>query len=328
MQPPDAAQVDVARLDVDQLRLVADQGDARAQAELGARYEDGRGVVQDYVAAVSWFRRAAEQGYAPGQAALGFLYNTGRGVVRSDRVAVSWHRRAAEQGNARAQNNLGIVYRDGRGISRDEREAVRWFRRAAEQGNGFAQNSLGDMYRDGRGVSRDDEEAARWFRQAAEQGHDFAQTNLGFMYDRGRGVPQDDAEALKMVSPGGRTGPPPGAVQPGRHVLERPRHAPGYRGSCPVVPSGRRTGPRRSAGVGRSQQSLNLRTKEDASCTCTASAPPDCPDDWPVLPQVGRGVCRDAPPVPLSFDQAPALGTSNQAVTPTSLAATADIPSR
>ena len=75
VQPPDVARVDVARFGVAQLRLVAEQGDARAQAELGARYEGGRGVAQDYGIAVSWFRRAAEQGDAPGQAALGFLYN-------------------------------------------------------------------------------------------------------------------------------------------------------------------------------------------------------------------------------------------------------------
>ena len=183
VQRPDVVQVDVSQLGIAQLRLAAGQGDARAQTELGARYESGRGVEQDYRAALAWYRRAADQGYAPGQAALGFLYSTGRGVERNDAVATSWHRRAAEQGNARAQNNLGIQYRNGHGVARDDAEAVRWFRRAAEQGNGFAENSLGEMYRDGRGVAPDDEEAARWFRRAAEQGHAFAQTNLGFLYE-------------------------------------------------------------------------------------------------------------------------------------------------
>ena len=249
VQPLEVAQGDVAQLGVGQLRLVAEQGDARAQTELGARYENGRGVARDYRAAVSWFRRAAAQGYAPAQAALGFMYNTGRGVTRNDAVALSWHRRAAEQGNARAQNNLGIMYRDGRGVSRDDAEAVRWFRRAAEQGNGFAQNSLGDMYREGRGVPRDDIEAVFWFRRSAEQGNGFAQNNLGHMYERGRGVRQDDEEALRWFRRR--------AVQPGLHVPERPWRAPESHGRGPVVPSGRRTGPRRRA-EGTGPRPVNL----------------------------------------------------------------------
>ncbi|MYD85178.1 MAG: SEL1-like repeat protein, partial [Acidobacteria bacterium] len=68
VQRPDVAPTDVAEFGIAQLRLAAGEGDARAQVELGARYENGRGVEQDYRAAVAWFRRAAEQGHAPGQA--------------------------------------------------------------------------------------------------------------------------------------------------------------------------------------------------------------------------------------------------------------------
>ena len=38
-----------------------------------------RGVEQDYVEAVSWYRLAAEQGYADAQYALGAAYSQGRG---------------------------------------------------------------------------------------------------------------------------------------------------------------------------------------------------------------------------------------------------------
>ena len=52
--------------------------EARAQTELGERYEDWRnGVQQDYGVAVSWFRRAADQGFAAGQAALGVCMGNG-----------------------------------------------------------------------------------------------------------------------------------------------------------------------------------------------------------------------------------------------------------
>ena len=195
---PEAVDIDVAELDVAQLRQLAEQGDARAQTELGERYEDGRdGVQQDYGMAVSWFRRAADQGNASGQDALGFMYQRGRGVAQDYGEAVRWYRRAAEQGDASGQHNLGFMYHNGRGVAQDYGEAVRWYRRAAEQGDDGGQNNLGFMYWTGRGVAQDDGEAVRWYRRAAEQGNASAQTNLGGMYWIGRGVAQDDGEAVR-----------------------------------------------------------------------------------------------------------------------------------
>ena len=41
---------------------LAEQGDARAQSNLGYMYENGRGVLQDYVRAHMWFNIAASSG--------------------------------------------------------------------------------------------------------------------------------------------------------------------------------------------------------------------------------------------------------------------------
>ena len=196
---PDPSETDVTGLHIAALRELAEAEDVEAQTELGERYEHGRGVVQDYVVAVSWFRRAADQGYAAGQVALGYMYSTGRGVAQDDAEAVRWERRAADQGNARAQHNLGVSYRDGRGVVQDYGEAARWFRRAAEQGHPSGQNNLGFMYTSGRGVRQDDAEAVRWYRRAAEQGNALAQSNLGLMYRDGRGVSQDDETAVAWL---------------------------------------------------------------------------------------------------------------------------------
>ena len=40
----------------------AEQGNAKAQYNLGLRYENGQGVAQDYGKAVEWYTKAAEQG--------------------------------------------------------------------------------------------------------------------------------------------------------------------------------------------------------------------------------------------------------------------------
>ena len=94
----------------------------------------------------------AEQGDAKAQFNLGLMYATGEGVPENDTEAVRWFRMAAEQGNARAQYGLGYMYTTGEGVSKNYTEAARWFRMAAEQGNARAQHGLGYMYTTSEGV--------------------------------------------------------------------------------------------------------------------------------------------------------------------------------
>ena len=54
-------------------RLLADQGNAVAQHNLGIMYSLGHGVPLDYTAAVSWYRKAADQGYAQCQYKFGVM---------------------------------------------------------------------------------------------------------------------------------------------------------------------------------------------------------------------------------------------------------------
>jgi len=58
----------------------AERGDAVAQTYLGSMYSSGRGVPQDYVAAVQWLRRASDQGYPAAQFLLGLMFDKGHGV--------------------------------------------------------------------------------------------------------------------------------------------------------------------------------------------------------------------------------------------------------
>ena len=194
---PAVVDVEVDELGLGPLRRMAEEGDARAQAELGERYEEGRGIERDYGAAVLWYRRSAEQGDARAQGSLGSMYVNATGVPRDDEEALRWFRRAAEQGGPRGQNGLGYMYGTGRVVRRDEEEAVGWYRRAAEQGHALGQTNLGYMYSNGRGVRRDDEEAVRWYRRAAEQGDAGGQNDLAYMYSNGRGVRRDDEEAAR-----------------------------------------------------------------------------------------------------------------------------------
>ena len=64
----------------------------------------------DYTRAAQLFRPLAEQGNARAQNNLGVMYRDGRGVPHSDTEAIVWFRKAAEQGNAYAQINLGVAH--------------------------------------------------------------------------------------------------------------------------------------------------------------------------------------------------------------------------
>ena len=73
----------------------AKQGYASAQTNLGVMYHNGRGVPQDYKAAMKWRRLAAEQGYSPAQYNLGVMYDNGQGVPKDDKAAVKWSKTCA-----------------------------------------------------------------------------------------------------------------------------------------------------------------------------------------------------------------------------------------
>jgi uncharacterized protein len=75
----------------------ADQGNAQAENSLGVMYENGQGVSQDYVAALSWFQKAADQGARTAQFNLGLMYIIGRGVLQDYAAAMSWFRKAGRR---------------------------------------------------------------------------------------------------------------------------------------------------------------------------------------------------------------------------------------
>ena len=77
----------------------------------GADLQKGFDAAQrgDYATALREWKPLAEQGNARAQYNLGYMYDKGQGVPQNYKTAVKWYRLAAEQGNARAQNNLEIL---------------------------------------------------------------------------------------------------------------------------------------------------------------------------------------------------------------------------
>ena len=112
-------------------------------------YEDGNAAYhrKDYLTAIRLWQPLAEQGDAKAQYNLGVIDAKGRGVPQNYAKALKWFYKAAEQGYAKAQNNLGIMYNKGWGVKKDYVQAQMWFRLAAISGDASAIKSLDRLRR-------------------------------------------------------------------------------------------------------------------------------------------------------------------------------------
>ncbi len=187
-----------AEMKVADSMMLAEQGNAEVQNNLGSMYYHGKGVPKDLAKAVEWYQKAAAQGNADAQRNLGSMYNHGKGVPKDLAKAVELYQKAAAQGNSHGQNNLALMYLNGEGVPRDLAKAVELYQKAAAQGNVAAQFSLGWTYANGgEGVPKDEAMAAEWYQKAAVQGDADSQVKLGWMYAKGDGVPKDATKAAE-----------------------------------------------------------------------------------------------------------------------------------
>ena len=118
--------------------LLFSAGSAWADFDDGwAAYERG-----DYATAFQEFLPYAEQGNAKAQYNVGLMYDKGWGVPENDALAAKWYCQAAKQGEADAQSNLGHMYAKGEGVSRDLVTAYMWCSLAEAQGHKKAARDL------------------------------------------------------------------------------------------------------------------------------------------------------------------------------------------
>lgn len=116
-----------------ELKPLAEQGNAEAQALLGLMYNLGRGVPLDIGQAMKWFKAAAQRGNAAGQCHLGSIY------LKTDTVrGLRLLKLSAEQGFADAYLMLGLAYMNIRDAPRDLVQADMWLQLAAAAGDPLA----------------------------------------------------------------------------------------------------------------------------------------------------------------------------------------------
>lgn len=87
---------------------MAEQGNALAQAKLGAMYLLGQeGHEKDEKKAAEWMLKAANQGFLEAQVIMAAMYDRGLGIEMDVHKATAWYEKAATQGHKPSLAILG-----------------------------------------------------------------------------------------------------------------------------------------------------------------------------------------------------------------------------
>ncbi len=122
-------------------------GDLDAQYRYGKCLETGRGVAQDFHAALEWYEKAASQNHVDAQHAPGVAYAYGIGVPQNFEKAFDWYKKAADHGHAEAQYWIGVSMQYGLIDEVDIGRAIKWYTEAAEQGYSPAYDAIAELKR-------------------------------------------------------------------------------------------------------------------------------------------------------------------------------------
>ena len=174
----------------------AEAGDANSQFEVAALFQTGKGVPQDYEAAMRWCLLAAEQGHSRAQFNIGSFYLHGLVVDSDPVVALRWYERAASHGDPELLYNIAHVVEKANEHFNAWSFAVQCYQAAADAGYAEAQCSLGIKVLTGRGIEQDVKRGLTYLLQAADQQHVDSWILLGHLHAEGQFWEPDRATGL------------------------------------------------------------------------------------------------------------------------------------
>lgn len=129
------------------LEFSAEQGDSKAQYQLGMSYLNGLNTKKDIAKAAQWFAMAASQGDDRAQVRLGYLTEFGRGVQLDINRATQLYKMASEQGNTEAHARYARALELGQGVQKDPIKAFALYRLANRAGEQLGEKGVERMNR-------------------------------------------------------------------------------------------------------------------------------------------------------------------------------------
>nr|WBF70220.1 putative sel1-like repeat-containing protein [Megavirus caiporensis] len=227
--------VDYKLITLDELGILADNNDRKAQDEIVFRYSNQGAIYlsRKYVKPINWgniidraindqyfmhfllyfdhdeyyaifntlfesVKMTAKTGDSMAQYNLGEMYYQGFGVKKNIQKAIKWIIKSADQNNKYGLINLARFYEYGDGVLLDIDKAIKLLKNAACQNLPNAQYYLGRLYmiRDPRNL----ELAFKYYQQAANQNHSYAQYWLAMQYRYGQGVTKDYQTGINWLT--------------------------------------------------------------------------------------------------------------------------------
>lgn len=197
----------VEELSIEELKILANQGDVEAQLFLGVHYSEGDGIEKDYNKARSWYEKAAAQDHTTAQLVLGNMYLVGQGVQVNFQKAKQWFEKVASNANnieqkRMAQLILGKMYYEGDFGTNDYQKAKYWFEKSAENDEALAKLYLGIMAYKAQGTDTNYKEAKSWFKEAAKENDTVVLKTIASTYEAG----QEFVEARKWYEKAAKYG--------------------------------------------------------------------------------------------------------------------------
>ncbi|WP_159436571.1 SEL1-like repeat protein [Pseudovibrio sp. Tun.PSC04-5.I4] len=174
-------QSDVESFDVDEVRLLAEQGDLKAQFQLGDAFWQGFGVEINYEKAFYWLNKAAQGNYLDALTSLALMYEFGQFVEKDEKRASELYFDASQQGSDWALAQLADMYIDGRGVRKDMPYGLGLLNQLAQGEYHEALLYLGEFYDDGRDGAPNYEKAAEYYERSRAAGSNIAATHLAFL---------------------------------------------------------------------------------------------------------------------------------------------------
>ncbi len=119
--------------------------------EASRQFEEGQTLYnqKQFQKAKPLFERACDGGGLNGCRLLGALYQNGLGVPQDYTKARLYFQKACDGGNNISCGKLGTFYRDGWGVPQDDLKARMMYQKACDGGVAFACNDLGNLPRQG-----------------------------------------------------------------------------------------------------------------------------------------------------------------------------------
>ena len=124
--------------ELDDLKTLADSGDAVAQNDLGHLYLFGNrklGVSIDLDKGIEYLNKAAEQNQVNAMTTIGWSYFLGgNGAEQNNEEAIYWNKKASKLGFTVASYNMGFFYYSGLiGVKQDLLKAKKYWLLSASQ---------------------------------------------------------------------------------------------------------------------------------------------------------------------------------------------------